>query len=59
MEIGLKKYFQAVLLLLRLGSMERRTFFIVLAPKYNYDYSLLHYHHCISICMYDKNHLIS
>ena len=37
MEIGLKKYFQAVLLPLRLVSMERRTFFTVLAPKYNYD----------------------
>ena len=59
MEIGLKKYFQAALLPLRLVSMERRTFSTVLAPKYNYDYSLLHYHHCISICMYDKNHLIS
>ena len=51
MEIGLKKYFQAALLLLRLGSMERRTFYTVLAPKYYYDYSLLHYHHCISIYM--------
>ena len=39
MEICLKKHFQAALLPLRLVFMERRTFSIVLALKYNHDFS--------------------